>query len=207
MNRTGIWAAAAATGMTLLFSLAVSHAHAQGAVLAAAPPPPRSAQIAAPAPAETAFTEAAPQTAARTLGAQTGLPLPRYVSLKTSYGRARRGPSDSHRVDWVYTRRDLPLRVTGEFEHWRRIEDFEGNGGWVHYALLSGVRTLLVTQDMAPMRASPREGAAEVARLEAGVVARIMECNPDWCRINAEGTRGWVARSAVWGLEPGEVLD
>ncbi len=141
------------------------------------------------------------------VGSETGLPLPRYVSLKTSRGRARRGPSDSHRVDWIYTRRDLPLRVTGEFEHWRRVEDSEGEGGWIHYSLLSGVRTLLVTRDMAPLRAAPRPDGDAVAYLEAGVVARIMECAQDWCRISVDGARGWIDASMVWGVNPAEVLN
>jgi SH3-like domain-containing protein len=140
-----------------------------------------------------------------TRGPETGLPLPRYVSLKTSEGRARRGPSRDHRVDWHFTRRDMPLRVTAEFEHWRRVEDHEGQGGWMHHSLLSGVRTALVTTDLATMRASARDSAAEVALLERGVVARILECQPDWCRLRAEGHRGWVRRSALWGVDAHEM--
>jgi len=140
-------------------------------------------------------------------GPETGLPLPRFVSLKSGEGRARRGPNRSHRVDWIYTRRDMPLRVTAEFEHWRRVEDFEGHGGWMHYSLLSGVRTALVMHDMVPMRSQPRTGAPEVALLERGVVARIMSCEPEWCRLRAENQRGWVARAALWGIDPHEVLD
>lgn len=140
-------------------------------------------------------------------GPETGLPLPRYVSLKTSEGRARRGPNRGHRVDWLFTRRDMPLRVTAEFEHWRRVEDQDGEGGWMHYSLLSGVRTALVTQDMAVMRAQPQEGAAEVALLERGVIARILACQDDWCRLRVESWRGWVPRAAIWGVDPGETLN
>ncbi|MEZ5750815.1 MAG: SH3 domain-containing protein [Paracoccaceae bacterium] len=147
------------------------------------------------------------QVEQRAAGQVTGLPIPRFVSLKTSEGRARRGPSTSHRVDWIYTHRDMPLMVTAEFEHWRRVEDAEGQGGWVHYSLLSGVRTIIVQQDMAPLRSRPSETAPEVARLEAGVIARIIECDPGWCRLNIDGTRGWLNREALWGLFPGETLD
>ena len=71
----------------------------------------------------------------------SGLPLPRYVSLKGNVGNARRGPGVTHRIDWVFTHAGMPLRVTAEHENWRRVEDAEGMGGWVHYILLSGVRT------------------------------------------------------------------
>lgn len=141
------------------------------------------------------------------VGPETGLPLPRYVSLKSSRTYARRGPSDSHRIDWVYNLRDLPLRVTGEFDRWRRVEDSEGQGGWISFQMLSGVRTLLITTDMAPMRTRPAANAPEVAQLERGVVGRISECNPDWCEMTVDGTSGWVERSMVWGIDPGETLD
>ena len=147
------------------------------------------------------------QTVQTEVGPETGLPLPRYVSLKTSDGRARRGPSRTHRVDWIFTRRDMPLRVTGEFENWRRIEDAEGQGGWIHYSQLSGVRTVLITQDLTPMRNRPDPNAIEVAFLETNVVAHIMECGVDWCRVSADGSRGWVDRRALWGVDPNEVLD
>lgn len=140
-------------------------------------------------------------------GPETGLPLPRYVSLKSSEGRARRGPARSHMVDWIFTRRDMPLRVTGEFEHWRRIEDSEGQGGWMHYTLLSGVRTALVTHDMAVMRSQPRSNASERAMLERGVVARILTCEAEWCRLGVDGQRGWVERRFLWGIDPHEWLD
>lgn len=157
-----------------------------------------------------AAVEAAPAPALQTAvtrGPETGLPLPRFVSLKSGEGRARRGPSRAHRVDWIFTRRDMPLRVTAEFEHWRRVEDHEGQGGWMHYSLLSGVRTALITRDMVTMRSQPRSNATEVAHLERGVVARIMSCQPEWCRLRVENQRGWVTREALWGLAPGETLD
>ncbi|PVH30575.1 SH3 domain-containing protein [Pararhodobacter oceanensis] len=160
-----------------------------------------------PVHAQAATREAGREAGRQEVGPETGLPIPRYVSLKTSRGRARRGPSMSHRVDWIFARRDLPLRVTGEFEHWRRIEDSEGLGGWIHYSLLSGVRTVLVTEDMVPMRRTPAPEALEVALLEANVVAHIMECTIAWCRLSVDGARGWVERRALWGLDPDEVLD
>lgn len=147
------------------------------------------------------------QVSAPEVGTGSGLPIPRYVSLKTGEARARRGPSLTHRVDWLYTRRNLPLRVTGEYEHWRRVEDSDGQGGWIHETLLSGVRTVVVIRDMTPMRSRPQPTAHEVALLENGVVAHIMECAPEWCRLSIEGERGWVNRDALWGLFPDELLD
>lgn len=140
-------------------------------------------------------------------GPVTNLPIPRYVSLKTSEGNLRRGPSLSHRIDWVLTRRNMPLRVTAEYEHWRRVVDRDGVGGWLHYALLSGTRTVIVDAEMLSLHARPDPETTEVARLERGVIARIDECRPDWCRLVAGGYRGWARSDALWGVEAGEVLD
>ncbi len=92
-------------------------------------------------------------------GPVTNLPMPRYVSLKAGEANARRGPSLSHKIDWVYKRRGVPLEIYAEYENWRRVRDYEGAGGWIHYSLLSGVRTVLITQDSTSFRARPGRGS------------------------------------------------
>ncbi len=149
----------------------------------------------------------APEAQAEQRGPVTNLPLPRYVSLKGNEGNARRGPSLSHRIDWVFRHAGMPLRVVAEFGHWRRVEDKDGAGGWVHYALLSGVRTALVTQDMLELRSRPHRDADIVARAEAGAILRLNECEPDWCRVSGGGQRGWVPKPAIWGVDPDEIRD
>ncbi|WP_243698713.1 SH3 domain-containing protein [Paracoccus alkanivorans] len=140
-------------------------------------------------------------------GPVTNLPVPRYVSLKGSEGNARRGPSLSHRIDWVFRHAGMPLRVVAEFGHWRRVEDKDGAGGWVHYALLSGVRTAVVTQDMAELRTRPDPESDVVARAESGAIVRLGECNPVWCEISGGGERGWVPKAALWGVDPDEIRE
>lgn len=141
------------------------------------------------------------------IGCVTNLPLPRYVSLKGSEGNARRGPGLTHRIDWVFTRAGMPLKVTAEFENWRRVEDQEGAGGWVHYSLLSGVRSILVTLDMAELRDAPSDDGMVVAQAELGVIGRLQACTPDWCRVAMDGQRGWLRKAALWGVKPDEEID
>jgi SH3-like domain-containing protein len=149
---------------------------------------------------------AASQTPGTGVGPVTNLPLPRYVSLKGNEGKVRRGPGQSHRVDWVFTAAGLPLRITAEHENWRRIEDHEGAGGWVHYSLLSGRRMALVTQDMIDVLAKPDPRAMVQAKAEAGAIVRLLECGEDWCRIASDGLRGWVPKAALWGVEADETI-
>lgn len=173
--------------------------------------PPLHAQsegTGAEAPAEAAERPAKKEKTCKPgFGCVTNLPLPRFVSLKGDEGNARRGPGLTHRIDWVFTRPGMPLKITAEFDNWRRVEDQDGAGGWVHYALLSGVRSVVVTLDMAELRSSPDPAAQVVAQAELGVIGRVLECRPDWCRIQSGGERGWVAKTALWGVLPGEVIE
>ncbi len=140
-------------------------------------------------------------------GPVTNLPMPRYVSMKASEANMRRGPSLTHRVDWVLTRRDMPLEVIGEYGHWRRVRDKDGASGWVHYSLLSGARTVIVETDLLGLRAKPEQDAMVKAYVEAGVVASLGECDPDWCKISADGFKGWVEKSALWGVSAEETRE
>ncbi len=146
-------------------------------------------------------------TQANERGKVTNLPIPRFVSLKAEEGNVRRGPSLSHRIDWVFKRRNMPLRVTGEHGHWRRVQDRDGQGGWVHYSLLSGARHVIIERDLTPLRTKPGGEAAVNAYAEAGVVARLGSCELDWCRVTADGKRGWVPKTALWGVKPEEIRD
>ena len=142
-----------------------------------------------------------------TAGPVTGLPLPRFVSLKASNANVRRGPSQSHKIDWILTRKGTPLLVTAEFEHWRRVQDEDGAGGWIHYALLSGHRTVVVRAERAAMHKTPDDTSATVALVEKGVIASLGACNPDWCEIEAEKITGWIRKSEIWGVGAAEIRE
>ena len=140
-------------------------------------------------------------------GSVTNLPLPRFVSMKAAEGNVRRGPSLAHRIDWVFTRRDMPLEIVAEYGHWRRVQDRDGLGGWIHYSLLSGNRTVIVDKDMLTLHSRPEAQAPITAALELGVIARLGECNPDWCRLSSGGYKGWARKEALWGVGPDEIRE
>ncbi|MGX0977133.1 SH3-like domain-containing protein [Roseovarius sp. MBR-51] len=140
-------------------------------------------------------------------GPVTNLPLPRFVSMKAAEGNVRRGPSLTHRIDWIFKRRDMPLEITAEHGHWRRVRDRDGAGGWVHYTLLSGVRTASVEVEMLDLLVKPEPDTMVVARLEQGVIARVEECKPDWCAISAAGYDGWAPKTALWGVKASETFE
>ncbi len=169
--------------------------------------PPPEERVRPASSAEAAAAAVLEGEAPAPVGSVTGLPLPRFVSLKRGEGNARRGPSLDQRIDWVFVRTGMPLRITAEYGHWRRVEDREALGGWVHYSLLSGARTVIVDRDMLPLRTREDDRSPEVARLQAGVIADVESCSLDWCRLSAGGFRGWAPKTALWGVGADEVLD
>jgi len=140
-------------------------------------------------------------------GPVTNLPLPRFVSMKADKGNVRRGPGLSHRVDWVFTHKHMPLEITAEYGNWRRVRDMDGAGGWMHYSLLSGVRTVILLKDYTPLRITPAVGADPNAYAEQGVIAFLGKCLPEWCRVSAGGESGWVLKTEIWGVRPDELRD
>lgn len=167
----------------------------------------RSDSLASPAPGD---TTASIGTAARSVG-PSGLPIPRFVSLKAEKVNVRRGPSSDHAVSWVFNRKGMPVEIVAEFENWRRIRDSDGEEGWILQNMLSGKRTAMI----APWRKGQalglhQEARAEsglVAMLSAGVIAEVEDCSGSWCHVSAGGYDGWVEQSMLWGVYPGESVD
>jgi SH3-like domain-containing protein len=149
--------------------------------------------------------------AAGEVGSKSGLPVPRFVSLKPDRVNVRSGPTRDHEVTWVYTRAGLPVEITAESDNWRRIRDWEGAEGWVYHSMLSGRRTALVKTKQAdalvPLLAKPDAGAEVIARLQSGVLASVRACTGSWCRIAGSGFDGWVAQERLWGVYPDEKVE
>lgn len=146
------------------------------------------------------------------IGSASGLPVPRYVSLKSDRVNLREGPSRDHRTTWIFERAGLPVEITAEFETWRKVRDSEGSEGWVLHSLLSGRRTALVTpwkKDGPPVTvyAKPSETASPVARLAPNVLANVRSCDKVWCRVNGDGFDGFIRQAELWGVYPNEVIE
>jgi SH3-like domain-containing protein len=141
----------------------------------------------------------------------SGLPVPRFVSLKADRVTVRGGPDKDHDVAWIYTRVGWPVEITAEFENWRRSRECDGAEGWVYHSLLSGKRTAAVQlkakTDLAPLYQAPDLHSATTARLQVGVLGAVKHCTGTWCQISGDGFAGWVEQSALWGVYPGEKVE
>jgi SH3-like domain-containing protein len=142
----------------------------------------------------------------------SGLPLPRFVSLKSGKVNSRIGPGLSYPVDWLYLKPGLPMEIIQEYDNWRRVRDSDGAEGWVNQTLLSGKRTAIAApwqrgkEAKINLLAKPDAEARTVAILDPGVVGKIKTCNGDWCEMTFDGVTGWIKQTMLWGAYPGELV-
>lgn len=129
--------------------------------------------------------------------------MPRFVSLRFDAAAGRAGPSEEHPIAWMYQRAGLPVQIIAETPDWRRVRDPGGEEVWMHRRLLSGRRAVRAVEP-SDMLARPEAEAALVARVETGAVLWLERCRGGWCRLEAEGQRGWAPAGAFWGVYPDE---
>lgn len=152
---------------------------------------------------------ALPTAAAFSQTKGNGLPLPRFVSLRANEVNMRTGPGVQYPVEWVYQHQFLPVEIIAEYGTWRKVRDWQGAQGWVHQSMLSSRRTFVVTEKVRTVRRSPDTNSPGVARLEPGVVGRVLACGADstWCRVEVDGRDGWLRRVEIWGVYRHEILE
>ncbi len=143
----------------------------------------------------------------------SGLPLPRFVSLRSGRVNSRIGPGQAYPVDWMYLKSGLPMEIIQEYDNWRRVRDADGSEGWINQALLSGKRTAITVpwqrgKDVRiSLHASRSKEAKAVAFIEPGVVGAIKSCDGEWCEMVFDGHDGFVVQSQIWGAYPGEFVE
>ena len=144
-------------------------------------------------------------------GSVSGLPVPRFVSLKSDRVNVRSGPNKDQEVRWVYTRAGMPVEITAEFENWRRIRDWEGAEGWVYHSLLSGKRSAVVVpylkNELVPLYESPTPNPPKPRACNPACSAQLKSCNGTWCQFVGKNFDGWIRQDRLWGAYPNEKVE
>jgi SH3-like domain-containing protein len=131
----------------------------------------------------------------------SGLPVPRFVSLRYSETNCRSGPSFEHPVAFKFMRAGAPVMIVAETrDHWRKIRDSEGSECWAHQTTLAARNHVLVLRET-PLRARPSSAAAVKARLAPGLLAEFESAERDFARVKAAGVSGWAETDALWGVD------
>ena len=146
-----------------------------------------------------------PSTSAQRRG--SGLPIPRFASLRSDEVNVRTGPGTRYPVDWVFKRKGMPVEIVAEYENWRKVRDWQGASGWVHQSLLTGKRSFLISSKPADLHKTPASAAPVVAKLEPEVMGEIRSCAGEWCRVKTGSVTGWIERTDLWGVYKSEPIN
>ena len=141
------------------------------------------------------------------IGKETGLEIPRYVSLKSDDANIRVGPSKNYPIEIKYIKKNYPLKVLDEYEGWRKVEDFNQNIGWIHKSLISGIRTgIVLSNDNKKIKLLNTLDGNVIGEIGNGNIVFLEKCKIDWCLISSGNFEGWVNKKYIWGVKEKEII-
>ena len=141
------------------------------------------------------------------IGEETGLEIPRYVSLKSNDANIRIGPSKNYPIKIKYILKNYPLKVLEEYEDWRKVEDFKNNIGWIHKSLISGTRTgIVLSKDNKNIELLNTLGGNVIGEMGNGNIINLEKCKIDWCFVAAANFKGWMDKKYIWGVKQNEII-
>jgi len=141
------------------------------------------------------------------IGKETGLEIPRYVSLKSNDANIRVGPSKNYPIEIKYIKKNYPLKVLEEYEEWRKVEDFKKNIGWIHKSLISGTRTgIVLSNDDKTIKLLNTLDGDIIGEIGKGNIVFLEKCKTDWCLISSGNYKGWIDKKYIWGVKEKEII-
>ena len=141
------------------------------------------------------------------IGKETGLEIPRYVSLKSNDANIRVGPSINYPIEIKYIIKNYPLKVLEEYEEWRKIEDFKKNIGWIHKSLISGNRTgIILSKDNKNIDLLNTLDGSVIGEIGKGNIVYLEKCKIDWCLVSKGNFEGWIQKKYIWGVKENEII-
>ena len=141
------------------------------------------------------------------IGKETGLEIPRYVSLKSNDANIRVGPSKNYPIEIKYIKKNYPLKVLEEYEDWRKVEDFQKNFGWIHKSLISGTRTgIVLSNDNKNIKLLNTLDGNVIGEIGNGNIVLLEKCKINWCLVSFGDYRGWIDKKNIWGVKEKEII-
>ena len=148
------------------------------------------------------------QVCSADIGKETGLEIPRYVSLKSNDANIRVGPSKNYPIEIKYIKKNYPLKVLEEYEDWRKVEDFKKNIGWIHKSLISGNRTgIVLSNDNKTIKLLNTLEGNIIGEIGKGNIVFLEKCKIDWCLVSSGNYKGWIDKKYIWGIKEEEVIN
>ena len=141
------------------------------------------------------------------IGKETGLEIPRYISLKSNDANIRVGPSKNYPIEIKYIKKNYPLKVLEEYEDWRKVEDFQKNFGWIHKSLISGNRTgIVLSNDNKTIKLLNTLNGNVIGEIGNRNIVFLEKCKIDWCLVSLGDFEGWMDKNYIWGVKEKEII-
>ena len=141
------------------------------------------------------------------IGKETGLEIPRYISLKSNDANIRVGPSKNYPIEIKYVIKNYPLKVIEEYKEWRKVEDFKKNIGWIHKSLISGSRTgIIISKDNKHIKLLNTLNGNVIGNIGNGNIVNLEKCKINWCLVSSENHKGWIDKKYIWGVKEKEII-
>ena len=141
------------------------------------------------------------------IGKETGLEIPRYVSLKSNDANIRVGPSKNYPIEIKFIKKNYPLKVLEEYEDWRKVEDFQKNFGWIHKSLISGTRTgIVLSNDNKAIQLLNTLDGKVIGEVGNGNIVFLEKCKIDLCLVSLANHNGWIDKKNIWGVKKNEII-
>ena len=145
---------------------------------------------------------------AQNLGTETGFKLPRYVSLKSNDSNLRVGPSASYPIRLKYVIANIPIEIIEEYKDWRKINDYEGNIGWLHKSLIRGKKFAIVnTPYQEGLQVFNKPKGNNIGKIGKKNILEVKTCLVNWCKIKYRKNIGWVNKLNLWGVYEKEIIN
>ncbi len=133
----------------------------------------------------------------------SGLPLPRFAALKADQVNMRKGPGSDYHIIWSYQKQHYPVKIIAEYKNWRKIKDHYNHVGWIHKALLTGKKTVMISnpkKTLVPLFDKPRDNATIIGYAEPFSIGTYTKCQTEFCVVQFSTITGWVNKNFIWGI-------
>ena len=121
-----------------------------------------------------------------------------YLILKNNEVNVRYGPGFDYPINYVYKKKNLPIKVIDKKENFRRIIDFKKNSGWIHISQLKKGKSLILLEDQI-LFSKPTRYSKPIIKIAKGRLLLVKKCKKKWCRVKTQDYLGWIRTNNIWG--------
>ena len=121
-----------------------------------------------------------------------------YLILKNNEVNVRYGPGFDYPVQYVYKKKNLPVKIIDESWEWKKIIDLKKNSGWIHDTQLKKGKSFILLEDQILFK-KPTKYSKPLLKIAKGRLLLVKKCKKNWCKVKTKNYLGWVITNNIWG--------